>query len=226
VPEYLDGGNVGYLTADQYTRFQWAVHDSRKLVPWLRVAGYIRAGDVDELKHRSNDRPLGLPPTWLAAEEISRLLLELNKWATDEDAAIDVDGSDVMLLLTREVETAAHKWPFEDKPHNVTYMRCQVCQQTSLRWHPPRHEGDGSIVRCRDRSCGAVMDESMFRFAAEYIRAENEERERRARERKRARRLGDRKAGAGDGGEVEGDDLPVGGGWADRDDASDEGVVA
>lgn len=226
MPDYIEEGNIGYLEPNEYRRFQWAVHDSRTMVPWLRVAGYIRGGDIDELKHRSADRPLGLPPTWLAAEEISRLLYELNQWPTDEAAANDIDGHEVMRLLTHEVETASHKWPYEDKPHNVTYMRCQNCQQTTLKWHPPRGKGDSAIVRCRDRSCRAVMDERMFGFAAELIKQENEDRERREKEMRRARRLGNRAAGAGTGGAIEEDDLPVGAGGTSVHDSPDASAVA
>lgn len=198
MPDQNDG-YVGYLTADMFSRFEWAVHNSRRLVPWLRVAGYIRGGDTDELKHRSTDRPLGLPPTWIAAEEITRLLGEINRWAELEDVANDMQGQFFAELLTREVETAGARWPFEDKPHRVKYMRCQACDQMTLRYLPPRDAGDTVLVKCSDRACGAVMDEHMFKLATALIESENE-----------LRRLGDRKSGRGVGGEVEADDLPVG----------------
>lgn len=190
-------GYVGFLTVEMFTRFEWAVHNSRRLVPWLRVAGYIRGGDSDELKHRSTDRPLGLPPTWLAAEEITNLLQEINQWPDLEDVA--KKGHEFAIELTKQVETAQARWPFEDKPHRVRYMRCQACDQLTLRWLPPRNDGDRIIVKCSDRECAAVMDEHMFTLATALIESENER-----------RRLGDRKSGGRAGGAVEADDLPVG----------------
>lgn len=197
MPDQNDG-YVGYLTADMFARFEWAVHNSRRLVPWLRVAGYIRGGDTDELKHRSTDRPLGLPPTWIAAEEIARLLGEINQWPELEDVARDMQGQFFAEELTKQVETAGARWPFEDKPHRVQYMRCTGCNQLTLRWLPPRHELDRISVKCSDRECAAVLDEDMFTRAAVLIEGEN------------ARRLGDRKSGGRKGGPLEADDLPVG----------------
>lgn len=225
MPDYIDGGNVGYLTAEQFGRFEWAVHDSMRLVPWLRIAGYIRGGDADELRHRSNEMPLGLPPTWIAAEEITRLLNELNQWPELENAANDEYGAWVAEELTREVETAKAKWPFEDRPHRVNYLRCQACDRMSLTWHPPRGKNDMAIVRCRDHSCRAVMDERMFEFAAKLIEHEKAM-EKAAKEKNRAGRLGDGGSGGGAGEPVAGDDLPVGGGWEGGDVAPGEGAVA
>ena len=226
LPEYIEGGNVGYLTWDQFQKFRWAVEYSRKLVPWLRVAGYLKGGEADVRVQSSSDRPLGLPPTWVAAEDISRLLMELNQWHELEDAANDEYGAWLALTVSSEVGGAAARWPFEDRPHAIRHMRCQVCQQMTLRYNPPRHEGDGVEVRCRDRSCGAVLDELMFERVVVMIRAEHEEQERRRREVARARRLGDGVAGDGVDGPVEVDDLSVGGGRQGGDDAADEGAVA
>lgn len=44
---------VGYLTVEEFNRFGWAVHHSRTLISWLRVAGYIKSADADvERQHR------------------------------------------------------------------------------------------------------------------------------------------------------------------------------
>ena len=162
---------VGYLTWEEFERFRNAVNKARYLVPWLRIAGYIRSGDPDELRHRSSDLPLGLPPTWIAAEEITNLLNEINQWPELEDVA--VHGSEFALTLTREVETADAKWPMEDRAHKVTYLRCASCDQLTLRYHPPKHPGDDIAVRCRAKECRAVMDGALLAFAVTLIESEN-----------------------------------------------------
>ena len=213
MPDFIDGGNVGYLTADQFNRFGWAVNDAVKHVPFWRVAGYIRSGEPDGVTHRSNDRPLGVPPTWIAAEEVSRLLTELNQWGELEDAANDEYGAWLAEELIREVETAKAKWPIEDRPHRVRYIRCSKCEQLSLTWYPPKGVDEAAMIRCRDRECRAVMDDAKFSFWCGVIEHENEVRKEREREQRRARRLGNRGAGGGAGEQVGADDLPVGGGW-------------
>ena len=186
---------IGYMTWEQFERFRDAVNDSRRLIPWLRVAGYIRSGDHDELKHRSTDRPLGLPPTWLAAEEITNLLQEINQWPELEDVA--THGSEFAFMLTKEVETAAARWPLEDKSHSIQYMRCQACQLMTLRYYPPKTAKDRITVKCK--TCRAVMDEDMFSFAAALIESENN-----------ARRLGHDRRGRDESAPSETDNLPVG----------------
>lgn len=163
-------GNVGYLTWEQFSRFRRAVHHSLEMVPWLRVAGYIRTGEPDEIRAPSSDRPLGLPPTWLAAEEISRLSRELQFWPDLEDVAKDSDGFEVAILFTREVETASHRWPFEDKAHKVQHLRCQSCSAETLRYSPPMAPGEEVSIRCTE--CGASMSDDEFRILATLVAAE------------------------------------------------------
>jgi hypothetical protein len=193
----LPDDGVGYLTWDEFERFRSAVHKTRRLVPWLRIAGYISTGDHDEMKHRSVERPLGLPATWLAAEEITSLLNEINQWAELEDVA--TYGHEFAWQLTKEVETADARWPQEDKSHTVKIMRCGACDRLSLRYHPPRSEGERITVRCREKDCRAVMDEDMFSFAAALIESENN-----------AKRLGNARRGPESGSKVQTDGLQVG----------------
>lgn len=191
---------VGYLTWEQFERFRRATENARVLVPWLRVAGYITSAAADVRVHTSRDGHIGLPPTWLAAEEITRLLNELNQWPELEDAAADDYGAWVAWEFTRETETAAARWPHTDRPHRVRVMRCAACDALTLRYHPPRHDGDRIVVRCSDKACGAFMDEDMFAFAAHMIETENREQKRLADDRRR-------RAGRG---QVTEDDLQVG----------------
>lgn len=147
-PEYdPDAGGVGYLTFDQWDRLTRAWQTAFKHLPWWWVAGHVRGGDADELRSRNREHTLPLPATWLAAHEITRLMQELNQWRHLEDAANDVDGAEFALLLVREVETAAAKWPLSDRSHRVQHFRCQACQQQTLKYLPPNLRGPADAPR-------------------------------------------------------------------------------
>lgn len=215
-----NAGGVGYLTWAEFDRFRNAVDNARQYVPWLRVAGYIKIGaDPDEWFNKTSHRvnmPLGLPPAWLAAEEITSLLGEINQWPDLEDVA--KKGSEFALLLTREVETAMARWPMSDRAHAVKFFRCQACNQMTLRYYPPRFVGEAlidSVVKCTDKTCRAIVDETMFTRMA--VIAEMEEKEKR----ERVKRLASGKRSAGESEPESGDDLPVDSAGTGEDVASD-----
>lgn len=150
-------GGVGFLTFDEYDRLVRAVGHARTHVAWWRIAGHIRLGDAEEHKPRASDPMIPLPATWLAAEEISNLLLEINTVPTLEDAAKRLP--EIAMTLTREVETAMAKWPMSDRPHKVRYLRCRACQQQTLKYFPPNLSGpvDAQRVEAQARyGAGAV----------------------------------------------------------------------
>lgn len=199
-------GGVGFLTFDEYDRLVRAVGHARTHVPWWRIAGHIRLGDAEEHKSRSSDPMIPLPATWLAAEEIGNLLLELNSVPTLEDAAKQLP--EIAMTLTREVETAMAKWPMSDRPHKVRYLRCRACQQQTLKYYPPNVRGPKDAdridvqvkvqprsadtetaeivdlaVKCTNKECGAVESPAMFERDALLIRLEAD----------RAKTMGDRR---------------------------------
>lgn len=164
-----DEGAVGYLTWEQFDRFRRAVHQAQIVVPWFRVAGYIR-GHAEEVRAPSSNHPLGLPPTWLAAEEISRLSTELQYWPNLEDVANDMYGQNIAMLFTREVETALHRWPIEEKSHKVRHIRCQKCAGETIRYNPPEYDGDNVHIVCLE--CGHELTEDEFKTLLELVTAE------------------------------------------------------
>jgi len=193
-----NAGGVGLLTWDQYERFTRAVDDAQKHVPWWRIAGNITSGDPDEHRTRSSDPKIPLPATWLAAEEITNLLEEINQWSTLEDVA--KFGHEFALQLTREVETAMHKWPISDRPHKVRHLQCRTCQRPTLKYYPPRIAGGDITVRCTESDCRAIEDPRMFEHDALLIVLEAE----------RAKTLGNGRRGRGNHGKNSEADLPVG----------------
>lgn len=164
-----DHENVGYMTWEEFDRFRRAVFKSQQVVPWFRVAGYIK-GAAEEVRSPSSNHPLGLPPTWLAAEEITRLSHELRYWADLEDIANDDFGITIARQFTREVETALARWPIEDKPHKVRHVRCQECAGETIRYRPPQHDGDNVHIACTE--CAAELTEDKFTELMELLIAE------------------------------------------------------
>lgn len=161
--------NVGYLTWDEFDRFRTAVHQSLTVVAWFRVAGYIK-GQQEEVRATSSNYPLGLPPTWIAAEDITRLSQELRFWTDLEDAAADDYGCVVAMQFTRAVETALAKWPIEDKPHKVRHIRCQVCAGETIKYEPPRNMWHPVRIICTE--CGHELTEDEFKILMELVTAE------------------------------------------------------
>lgn len=164
-----DHENVGYLTWDEFDRFRTAVAQFPVIVPWFRVAGHIK-GEAQEVRAASSNYPLGLHPTWLAAEEITRLSQELQYWANLEDVANDDWGRTVAMQFTREVETALAKWPIEDKPHKVRHIRCQECAGETIKYIPPA--GIWRPVRIECTECGHRLSEDEFKTLVELVTAE------------------------------------------------------
>lgn len=199
--DYQDpaAGSVGYLTFDEWDRLTRAWQTAHKHLSWWWVAGHIRGGDADELRVRSSERPLGVPSTWLAAYEITRLMQELNRWPELEDAARDSTGHYFALQMISEVETSVARWPIEDKPHRVKFFRCKACQQQTLRYHPPKIRAGVVVdveVKCTNKECRAVLAEEWYEFALKVVEDEQ-------------RRLDQRKARTGEGGQISGDGVPV-----------------
>ena len=162
-------GGVGYLTWEQFDDFQAAVHQALILVPWLYAAGYIK-GEINEIRSPSVDHPLGLPPTWIAAEEINRLSVELRHWPDLEDVARDDFGASIARQFTREVETACARWPIEDKARAVRHIRCQSCAGETIRYDPPRYEADTVKIACTE--CARTYTDEEFTTLVELVTAE------------------------------------------------------
>lgn len=160
--------DVGYMEWRDFQKLKWAVSEAGKLVPWLRTAGFVNFGDNVSVQTSMNGHA-NLAPTWLAAEEITRLLNELNQFPELEDAANDKYGQYVAVMLTREVQTAAYKWPYEDKPHEM-WIRCGGCEQLTLRYIPPRFEGD--LVKIKCRACFYELGEQEFLDWVELVTEE------------------------------------------------------
>ncbi len=191
-PDYdPDKAGVGFLTWEEFERLGQAVINARANIVWWKLAGHVRLGDPDEHRSRSSDPTIPLPATWVAAEEISNLLLEMQPYELDAAARIIPE---IAMTFVREVETAMAKWPMSDKPHRVRFLRCRACQQQTLKYYPPVLKGPkdsqmttvvvhdrgrfGNLeladvtVKCTNKACRAVEDPAMFERDALLIELE------------------------------------------------------
>lgn len=164
-------GEFGYLTTAQWEIFQWAVSYSFALVPFLRSAGNYSIS-VDEGRTAKTEPALGMPATQIAAIEIERLATRLGEWDNLEDIANDVEGWQIALDFTREVRTAAERWPMEDEPHDVKDVRCTECGLVALVYGPPTAPGRDTTVTCGE--CGATEDPDEFKVRVELTRLQVE----------------------------------------------------
>lgn len=173
----LGDGRVGYLEQRDWNRARWAYEYANKFLPWLDMAGYVSfdadVGTVDT----SASAGLGIPATSLMADEIRRLIREIDRWPYLETAARDIFGASLMLDLGREMTTAVHRWPMEDKPRKIRELICGECEQMSLVLKPPRFEGDDTIVKC---DCGYTMTQEEFEQLVEMFEREDSEKKRKA----------------------------------------------
>jgi len=160
---------VGYMSKEEFEQLKWAIDYAPKITPWLRVAGYIKSADADIRVQISRSGHVNLPPTWLAAETITGLLKELSEYEL-EDTVNDDQLVEVCRQLIREVKTAHSRWPMEDHPHQVKFMRCLACELETLKYYPPKFVGDEIVVKCANPACLAVLDSKMFGFATLLIK--------------------------------------------------------
>lgn len=178
--ERLAHEDVGYLTMREFNKARWAYdmsHPASPFMAWLREAGNVSFSVDDEGVQSSTEPSIPIPATKLAHDEIARISLELNKWPGVEEAANDYFGSSLLLDLGREVATAAHRWPMEDKPRRIQELMCGECEQFTLVVKPPRWEGDHSLVTC---PCGYRMTMEEFEQLVDMFKKEDDGRKRKA----------------------------------------------
>lgn len=181
----LGDGRVGYLEQRDWNRARWAYEYANKFLPWLDMAGYVSfdadVGTVDT----SASAGLGIPATSLMADEIRRLIREIDRWPYLETAARDIFGASLMLDLGREMTTAVHRWPMEDKPRKIVDLRCGGCGQLTLIYRPPRWEGDDLKADCSER-CGFELVGEELALSIEMVLEEEKVRRKEAKKGQRS----------------------------------------
>lgn len=176
----LAAEGVGYLEMREFNKARWAYemsHPASPFMQWLRTAGNVSFAVEDIRVDSDTSSGIPIPATKLAHDEITRISTELNKWAGVEEAAHDKFGASLLIDLGREVATAMHRWPMEDKPRRIRELMCGECEQFTLVVKPPRWEGDESLVTC---PCGYRMTMEEFEQLVDMFKKEDDERKRKA----------------------------------------------
>lgn len=171
---------VGYLDMREFNKARWAYelsHPTSAFMKWLREAGNVSFAVEDIRVNGSSEPSIPIPATKLAWDEITRISNELNKWPGVEEAAGDKFGASLLIDLGREVSTAMHRWPMEDKPRRIQELMCGECEQFTLVIRPPRFEGDHSIVTC---PCGYRMSMEEFEQLVDMFKKEDDAKKRKA----------------------------------------------
>lgn len=166
----LDG--VGYLDQQEWARFLWAWGAAGPLASWLYTAGNFNAGtELIERVDSSSAPTINLPATYLAADEINRHLLAINRFSEPEQVANDKIGAHHAIELGRCTSIADRRWPREERPHRISVMTCGGCDQLSMTFRPPRWVGDKIKVDC---ICGYVLNEAEFALVTQIVAADFE----------------------------------------------------
>jgi len=81
-------------------------------------------------------------------------------------------GAEAAVRLFREVQRQLARFPLEEKPKRVPYLRCRDCGQFAVVDRPPLHFTAARVDECR--ACGAVHDPNMREFDLRLYRLEVE----------------------------------------------------
>jgi hypothetical protein len=163
---------VGLMSARDFKRAVWAMRYARQFLPWLRVAGDVRFDAPDVRVSGGGPSAGGIPATLQAHMTVSGLIHELQAWDELEDAAADMHGQFLLTQLGSEMDTAVLRWPMEDRPRQMRDMRCGECGQLTLRYRPPRHEGDDIAVTCSATGCNYRIDGDELALHVELLARE------------------------------------------------------
>lgn len=81
-------------------------------------------------------------------------------------------GAEAAIRFSREVQKQLHRFPLEEKPKRVSYLRCRECQQFTVVDRPPLHFLGVRVHECSN--CGAQYDPAMKEFDLRLYRLEVE----------------------------------------------------
>lgn len=104
-----------------------------------------------------------------AVQATSQLVESLS---TDLSVTARHQGAEGAVRLYREVQRQLSRFPLEEKPKRVPYLRCRECGQFAVVDRPPLHFTAARVDECR--ACGAIHDPNMREFDLRLYRLEVE----------------------------------------------------
>lgn len=109
----------------------------------------------------------------LELDEVVRATADLIAWV-EADASITSRalGAEAAVRFYRQVQQQLHRFPLEEKPKRVPYLRCRECRQFTVVDRPPLHFLGVRVHECSN--CGAQYDPAMKEFDLRLYRLEVE----------------------------------------------------
>lgn len=144
---------------------------------WTHLAGVAIAHSsgarVDEPGWPAGTSVLdGFMPS-LSVPEVVEATRELVEWVSDEPTLTSrAGGAEAAIRFYREVQRQLARFPLDEKPKRVQYLRCRDCQQFTVVDRPPLHFLGVRVHECS--SCGAQYDPIAKEFDLRLYRLEVE----------------------------------------------------
>ncbi|WP_147305440.1 hypothetical protein [Subtercola boreus] len=86
-----------------------------------------------------------------------------------------VEGAIRSVEYIAKVQTAMARFPFDEAPQRVHYVRCRTCQHMTLNRRPPLEYNGPVVVECSNEDCKALWDPRLIDFDLQLLRVEVQE---------------------------------------------------
>lgn len=144
---------------------------------WTHLAGvaiaHANGSGVDEPHWPAGTSILdGFLPS-LELVDVVRVTGELVGWLqADQSVTSRVAGAEAAVRFYRELQRQLARFPLEEKPSRIRYLRCRECREFAVVDRPPLRVLDVRVDECR--ACGAVHDPLAREFDLKLYRLEVE----------------------------------------------------
>lgn len=144
---------------------------------WTHLAGvaiaHANGSGVDEPSWPAGTSILdGFLPS-LELVDVVRVTGELVAWVEGEASLTSrAMGAEAAVRFYREVQRQLARFPLEEKPSRIRYLRCRECREFTVIDRPPLHFLRPRVHECS--SCGAEYDPQMKEFDLRLYRLEVE----------------------------------------------------
>jgi len=109
----------------------------------------------------------------LTVEEAVEAMRDLVSWVeADPSVTSRVGGAEEAIRFYRETQRQLARFPLEEKPKRVRYLRCRECRAFAVIDHPPLHYVGVRILECE--ACGETFDPAIKEFELGLLRREIE----------------------------------------------------
>lgn len=175
-PQSIDGRRTQTVTQPSYPQ-SWQEADTL----WKLLAGILVA--------HAQDKNLPTPkfPHWTGLTIGFSFSASIDKVATavkhavydietnPEDIVARAGGAEAAIRFFRHIQTALARYPIEEAPVKIPYLRCRNCKKFTMRTRPPLEHEEPLMYLCENPGCGAEYDPQMKEFDLRLYRVEIED---------------------------------------------------